>query len=113
MGHSLLGGITRLSTLVPGECLAALVPPSCAGLDASALLDALVLLSCGRLRPVNETETRPWGEYEILAEVPSFKVKTITVDVGQRLSYQRHQHRSEHWYVVDGTGLVTLDDSIA
>jgi len=58
---------------------------------------------------VNEGETRPWGEYEVLAEEPSFKVKIITVNPGQRLSYQRHQHRSEHWYVVDGEGLVRRD----
>ncbi len=58
---------------------------------------------------MNEGETRPWGEYEVLAEEPSFKVKIITVNPGQRLSYQRHQHRSEHWYVVDGEGLVTRD----
>ena len=58
---------------------------------------------------MSEIEKRPWGEYEVLAEEPTFKVKIITVDAGQRLSYQRHQHRSEHWYVVDGAGLVTLD----
>ncbi len=35
--------------------------------------------------------------------------KTITVAPGKRLSYQRHEHRSEHWLVVRGTGIVTLD----
>ena len=58
---------------------------------------------------VNENAARPWGGYEVLAEEASFKVKVITVNADQRLSYQRHQHRSEHWYVVQGTGLVTLD----
>ena len=56
-----------------------------------------------------ETETRPWGRYDVLTETATFKVKTITVSPGKRLSYQRHRRRSEHWYVVAGTGLATLD----
>jgi mannose-6-phosphate isomerase len=36
-------------------------------------------------------------------------VKRITVRPGRRLSYQRHERRSEHWFVVSGTGLVVLD----
>ena len=56
-----------------------------------------------------ETETRPWGRYDVLTEAATFKVKTITVNPGKRLSYQRHRRRSEHWYVVVGTGLATLD----
>jgi mannose-6-phosphate isomerase len=29
--------------------------------------------------------------------------------LAQRLSYQRHSRRSEHWFVVGGEGVVTLD----
>lgn len=29
---------------------------------------------------------------------------------GKRLSYQRHQQRAEHWFVVRGTAKVTLND---
>ncbi len=58
---------------------------------------------------MNETGIRPWGMYEVLASETSFQVKTITVSSGQRLSYQRHRYRSEHWYVVLGDGLVTLE----
>ena len=50
---------------------------------------------------------RPWGYYEILADQPDHKVKRITVYPGQRLSYQRHHHRSEHWFVIAGQALVT------
>ena len=28
---------------------------------------------------------------------------------GQRLSYQKHARRAEHWFVVTGEGIVTLD----
>ena len=52
-------------------------------------------------------EHRPWGFYEILSDAPDHKVKRITVYPGQRLSYQRHFRRSEHWYLVSGRAVVT------
>ena len=55
-------------------------------------------------------ESRPWGAYVVLDDGPFAKVKRITVEAGQRLSYQRHHRRAEHWFVVTGTALVTLDD---
>ena len=56
-----------------------------------------------------EREQRPWGFYEVLSEADSHKVKRLTVSPGERLSYQRHAHRSEHWFVVAGSGVVVLD----
>ena len=53
---------------------------------------------------------RPWGYYEILSDKPDHKVKRITVYPGQRLSYQRHFRRSEHWYVLSGTAVVTKNN---
>lgn len=53
---------------------------------------------------------RPWGFYEILSDKPDHKVKRITVYPGKRLSYQRHFRRSEHWYVLKGKAVVTLND---
>ena len=54
---------------------------------------------------------RPWGSYTVLAEAADFKVKTIEVHPGQRLSDQRHSRRSEHWFVVGGEGVVTSSRS--
>ena len=54
-------------------------------------------------------EERPWGSFNVLADEASHKVKSITVLPGQRLSYQRHTHRSEHWFVIEGEATVTLD----
>jgi mannose-6-phosphate isomerase len=51
--------------------------------------------------------TRPWGRYEILQESDAHKVKCIWVLPGKRLSYQRHEKRAEHWFIVSGTALVT------
>jgi mannose-6-phosphate isomerase len=42
-------------------------------------------------------------------EAADHKVKRIEVAPGKRLSYQRHAHRAEHWFVVAGSALVTLD----
>ena len=52
---------------------------------------------------------RPWGRYEILSESASHKVKTIWVTPGKRLSYQRHEKRAEHWFIVTGDARITLN----
>ena len=56
-----------------------------------------------------EIDHRPWGYYTVLADEPDHKVKRIVVYPGKRLSLQKHQKRSEHWFVVSGQGIVTLD----
>ena len=58
-----------------------------------------------------ERDVRPWGSYEVLLDAPDHKVKQIVVKPGKRLSYQVHARRSEHWFVVRGTGVVTLNDT--
>lgn len=55
-------------------------------------------------------ETRPWGSFRVLADTPSYKAKSIVVLPGQKLSYQSHNKRAEHWTVVSGIATVTLDD---
>jgi mannose-6-phosphate isomerase len=55
-------------------------------------------------------EERPWGSFEVLADGAAHsKVKYLTVRPGRRLSYQSHEHRAEHWVVVQGTAEVTVD----
>ena len=54
-----------------------------------------------------EKGERPWGTYTVLDEQGSYKIKRIEVLPGQRLSLQKHHHRSEHWIVVSGTAKVT------
>jgi len=61
---------------------------------------------------MNEQSVRPWGRYEVLSDEASYKVKTIWVSPGQRLSYQRHEKRAEHWFIVSGSGEVTLDGKV-
>jgi len=50
---------------------------------------------------------RQWGYYRVLHENgQEVKLKELTVEPGKRLSMQRHQERSEHWFVAEGTATV-------
>ena len=55
---------------------------------------------------------RPWGSYQSLDTGDRHQVKRIVVKPGERLSLQKHHHRSEHWIVVRGTAQVTVDDLV-
>ena len=52
---------------------------------------------------------RPWGRYEVLSSSDVHQVKNIYVLPGKRLSYQRHQKRAEHWFIVSGHARITFD----
>lgn len=54
-------------------------------------------------------DERPWGSYTVLGSADGYQVKVIVVHPDKRLSYQRHAHRSEHWFIVQGSGQVVLD----
>jgi len=56
-----------------------------------------------------EKGQRPWGYYEVLIEEALYKVKKVVVYPGMRLSLQRHKKRSEHWHIVKGEALITID----
>jgi cytidyltransferase-like protein len=50
---------------------------------------------------------KPWGEYRLLHDYgPQAKLKELTVQPGQRLSMQRHEKRSEFWFVAEGQATV-------
>lgn len=55
---------------------------------------------------------RPWGYYQSIDVGPAHQVKRIVVSPGQRLSLQKHRHRSEHWTIVEGVAEVTIDDRV-
>jgi mannose-6-phosphate isomerase len=62
---------------------------------------------------MSEAAIRPWGRYIVIDDSTSFKVKQIWVTPGERLSYQRHEKRSEHWFIVQGSAEVTLDGVVS
>ncbi|MDN3679472.1 mannose-1-phosphate guanylyltransferase/mannose-6-phosphate isomerase [Vibrio tapetis subsp. quintayensis] len=55
---------------------------------------------------------RPWGKYDSIDCGSRDQVKRITVNPGQKLSIQKHFHRSEHWIVVAGTARVTNGEEV-
>ncbi|MCL2403699.1 MAG: mannose-1-phosphate guanylyltransferase/mannose-6-phosphate isomerase [Coriobacteriia bacterium] len=57
----------------------------------------------------SQTSLRPWGSWTMLTRGIGYQVKEIEVLPGASLSLQRHQHRSEHWIVIEGTAQVEVD----
>ncbi len=58
------------------------------------------------------TVERPWGRYTVVDAGPGFQVKQLEVKPGQRLSLQLHEHRAEHWVVVQGQARITIGKEI-
>mgnify|MGYP003391308043 CR=1 FL=1 len=55
---------------------------------------------------------RPWGYYTVLEEGQGYLIKTIQVNPNEKLSLQSHEHRSEHWIVLEGEATVYLNEKI-
>ena len=52
---------------------------------------------------------RPWGRYVNLFVGKGFLIKELFVKPKGILSLQKHHHRSEHWFVTQGTPKITLN----
>ena len=52
---------------------------------------------------------RPWGRYVNLFVGKGFLIKELFVKPNGILSLQKHHHRSEHWFVTQGTPKITLN----
>jgi mannose-6-phosphate isomerase len=55
------------------------------------------------------SDQRPWGAWHVLDRGDGYQVKRIEVSPQQRLSYQTHARRAEHWVVSRGTATCTID----
>jgi mannose-6-phosphate isomerase len=66
-------------------------------------------MDISRMNDLPVYDERPWGRFHVLNEGSNYKVKKIEVFPGKRLSYQRHAHRAEHWFIVRGIAKVTLN----
>jgi mannose-6-phosphate isomerase-like protein (cupin superfamily) len=58
---------------------------------------------------VLDSEQRPWGEWHVIDVADGYKIKRIHVTPGARLSLQSHEHRSEHWVVIQGEATCEVD----
>ena len=59
-----------------------------------------------------KTDARPWGNFLQFTENESSTVKIITVDSGEQLSLQYHEHRSEFWHILSGNPTVIIGENI-
>jgi mannose-1-phosphate guanylyltransferase/mannose-6-phosphate isomerase len=86
-----------------------LVVPRNRSQDVKKVVDELKARNSSRhlLQPVVH---RPWGTYQTTDMGDRFQTKRIVVKPGEQLSLQLHYHRSEHWIVVSGTAIVTIDE---
>ncbi|MBN2373584.1 glycosyltransferase [bacterium] len=75
--------------------------------SADRMVNDYIRVYEGIIQQTRREDHRPWGFYEILSDAQDHKVKRITVYPGQRLSYQHHFRRSEHWYVISGKAVAT------
>ncbi len=56
-----------------------------------------------------EREVRPWGNFERFTLNQQTTVKIVTVNPGESISLQTHEHRDEFWRVLSGSGKVVID----
>lgn len=56
-----------------------------------------------------EKEQRPWGQFERFTLNEQTTVKIITINASEAFSLQTHEHRSEFWRVLKGSGTVSID----
>ena len=54
--------------------------------------------------------SKPWGSFQVIEEEEKYMVKKIIVKPKGKLSLQSHEHRSEHWLIVEGNAEVIIDE---
>ncbi|MGC6483052.1 MAG: phosphomannose isomerase type II C-terminal cupin domain [Synechococcus sp.] len=59
----------------------------------------------------NRQTIRPWGWHEEVLQGHRYKLKRLWLNPGQRLSLQRHHHRSETWTVAEGHGSLLCNNT--
>lgn len=58
-----------------------------------------------------EKEIRPWGNFERFTLNEPSTIKIITVNAGEAISLQTHEHRDEFWRVIAGSGVIHIGDT--
>jgi mannose-1-phosphate guanylyltransferase/mannose-6-phosphate isomerase len=61
---------------------------------------------------IHTTVHRPWGYRRSIDAGERYQVKRVVVQPGEQLSLQRHNHRAEHWVVVQGTAEVQCGEEV-
>jgi len=55
-----------------------------------------------------QKEVRPWGNFERFTLNEKTTVKIVTVNAGEAISLQTHEHRDEFWRVIKGGGIIHI-----
>jgi len=55
---------------------------------------------------------REWGYWRVLDDKGTVKVKELVINPGESLSDQKHMHRSEHWYILEGECQIMLQEKV-
>ena len=103
-------GLEKMAVIASRD--AVLVAPLDRVADLKNLVEAIRPVNEDRLLTPSKIE-RPWGSYETINAGPRFQVKHIEVAPGEKLSLQKHVHRSEHWVVVRGSAEVTVGETVS
>lgn len=79
--------------------------------ESQKMKDVTKYLKDKDIKEAKESVTiyRPWGNYTVLEESLSYKIKKIVIKPKKRLSLQYHKKRSEHWVVIKGEAKVHID----
>ena len=109
--HPLVAAIGVENLVIVATDDAVLVTPKDRAQDVRHIVAQLE--NAGRAEHISHTTVyRPWGNYRDLEEGSGFLVKEIVVKPGAKLSLQYHNHRAEHWVVVEGEASVTNGDNV-
>jgi len=68
----------------------------------------LVSVVSDKVTSWDTTVHKPWGYYNTLINNKNYLVKKIVIFSKQSISLQLHNHRSEHWIVLDGTATIQI-----
>ncbi len=55
-------------------------------------------------------EERAWGDFQVLDIYKKSLVKHLFIKAEKSISYQKHNHRDEVWMIIEGNGILTLND---
>lgn len=114
--HSYIRAASRLVTVVGASNLVVIETPDAVLVadrsrteDVKSLVDRLDRDSRHETR-ISVEHRKPWGGYRVIERGDGYQVKQLRLTPGDRLSLQRHRHRSEQWTVIAGNGEAIVDD---
>lgn len=55
-------------------------------------------------------EERTWGSFQTYHTADNLKIKKLIISPKQGISFQRHNHRTEIWFIQDGSCIAFLQD---